>query len=243
MKLKSNLYALLLVLGAVVSASFPPAAVLHCVNDISRSCEGFHSNYECICKGRDRMLYCLAIVSPYGNYKEARDHFLRTCIDHIPALINDPDFNLDLSKTTVSTTVDSTPTNGLAFPSSAPEHSDTTETPFPLPEPTILTTEASFSEKYPSTSIQTLAQPVALTSDFESPKAELITTSTGLSSKDHFPVSTEPLPMPAPVLPTYVTVHIPSGECDDYFEDDPEQDYGDDYECECQCDCGDDDEE
>lgn len=233
MKLESYPYTLLLVLGgAVVGASFPPAAVLHCVNDISRSCEGFYSNYECICKGRDRMLYCLATVSPYGNYMEAKDYFLRTCIDHIPALINNPDFNLDLPKKISSTTVDSTLTSVLAFSSSAPDHSGATAPPIPPLEPTILTTEASVSEKYPSTSMQTLAQPVPLNNDFEFSKMELTTTSTDLFSKDNSPVGTEPLPVPAPVLPTDVTVHIPSGECDDYFEDDPEQDYDDDCECE-----------
>lgn len=226
MKFELYLYVLLVVFGgAVVNASSPPAAVLHCVNDIARLCEGFHSNYECICYNRDRMLYCLATVSPYGNYMEARDHFLGTCIDRIPALINDPNFNLDLPRKTSTTTVGGTLTSASEFPSSALEPSNGTKTPLPTLEPTASATEPSVSEGYPSTSVHT---------------SEHTTTSTDLSSEYHSTVSTEPLPIP---LPTDIPVHIPPDECDDNFEDDPEEDYDDNCECECQCDCGDDDDD
>lgn len=82
----------------LVAATSPPAAVLHCINVKAPECSNRHSDYACICSHVDAILYCLAIHSPYGNYLEARDHFLGTCVERIPELMDNPKFNLDLPK-------------------------------------------------------------------------------------------------------------------------------------------------
>lgn len=99
-----------------VGATTPPAAILRCVNEAARDCQGTHSNYKCICDQKDRVLYCLAVYSPYGNYLCARDHFLGTCIDHVPNLVDDPDFNFDIPRRKTKTSAQPEPTNYPEIP-------------------------------------------------------------------------------------------------------------------------------
>ncbi|KAH3662097.1 hypothetical protein OGAPHI_006278 [Ogataea philodendri] len=45
---------------------------------------------------RPHILGCLIEKCPFGNYLAARDHFLGTCIERIPSLSENPQFNLHL---------------------------------------------------------------------------------------------------------------------------------------------------
>lgn len=267
MKLGPYLYALLVLLeGAVVNAVSPPAAILHCVNEVAHGCSGFHSNYACICGNRDRVLYCLATVSPYGNYLEARDHFLGTCIDRVPALIDDPDYNLNLPRRPLKTTVpDNTMISSDLEILSSTLGSEIVESPIPTAEPSTpekiltsstesdgneipLTTTASdipanSTPDWTMTVTSAFTLPGTVTSVFgtTAPEPSASNTESPIITVPLLP--TEPLLVPVPDPTANIPVHIPSDECDDEFEDDPEEGYDDSCECQCQCDCGEEEEE
>lgn len=95
-------------LGAdLVNAGSPPATILKCINIKASECLGKHADYQCICDDKQAILECLAIYAPYGNYLEARDHFLGSCIDRFPHLIDDPDYNMKLPKKRLTSTINS----------------------------------------------------------------------------------------------------------------------------------------
>ncbi|GMG30951.1 unnamed protein product [Ambrosiozyma monospora] len=47
---------------------------------------------SCLCEKRTEFLGCLTDVCPFGNFFPARDHYLGTCLEHIPELRTDSDF-------------------------------------------------------------------------------------------------------------------------------------------------------
>ncbi|TID16215.1 hypothetical protein CANINC_004213 [Pichia inconspicua] len=98
-------------------ATSPPAAVIHCINAKAPECTKRHSDYSCLCGHRDAILNCLALKSPYGKYLEARDHFLGICMERIPHLVDDPDFNFELGKRKVrppTSTIQETETSSIS---------------------------------------------------------------------------------------------------------------------------------
>lgn len=97
MKVSVLFLAAFISLGASKSnAIAPPASVLHCVGLLAKHCPKKHLDYLCLCNERIAFLTCLAIESPYGNFLEARDHYLGTCIERLPFLENDPSYNVEL---------------------------------------------------------------------------------------------------------------------------------------------------
>ncbi len=66
-----------------------PASFLWCVNSFAHKMPKKLNDYEGICAQRDSFLKCLVDKCEYGNYLSARDHFLGTCINMVPKLVND----------------------------------------------------------------------------------------------------------------------------------------------------------
>ncbi len=66
-----------------------PASFLWCVNSFAHKMPKKLNDYEGICAQRDPFLKCLVDKCEYGNYLSARDHFLGTCINMVPKLVND----------------------------------------------------------------------------------------------------------------------------------------------------------
>ncbi|ODV84335.1 hypothetical protein CANARDRAFT_29218 [[Candida] arabinofermentans NRRL YB-2248] len=80
----------------------PPACVLACVNRFGYACEQGHLDFPCLCSARVHFMDCLIETCPFGAYLPARDHYLGTCVERLPELGNNPDFNYNIPDTTTS---------------------------------------------------------------------------------------------------------------------------------------------
>ncbi|ESX01159.1 hypothetical protein KL918_002801 [Ogataea parapolymorpha] len=81
---------------AAMTVAMPPACTLACVNDQAHLCAKSHLDFSCLCASRAHILRCLIDKCPFGNYLPARDHYLGTCIERIPALATNPLYNIHL---------------------------------------------------------------------------------------------------------------------------------------------------
>lgn len=68
-------------------AATPPACFLSCINELARSCPENQVDIQCLCSVKDSLLGCLVDICPYGNFESARDHYLGTCLEHLPQAI------------------------------------------------------------------------------------------------------------------------------------------------------------
>ncbi|KAG7791013.1 hypothetical protein KL910_000415 [Ogataea haglerorum] len=81
---------------AAAAVAMPPACTLACINDQAHLCAKSHLDFGCLCASRAHILRCLIDKCPFGNYLPARDHYLGTCIERIPALASSPLYNIHL---------------------------------------------------------------------------------------------------------------------------------------------------
>ncbi|QPG76102.1 hypothetical protein FOA43_003488 [Brettanomyces nanus] len=86
---------ILLVTVAIVSATTAgnshfsvPGALLGCVNQVAHATASSHRDFQSICAKRDQVLKCLVDNCAFGNFLQARDHYLGTCLCMVSELQN-----------------------------------------------------------------------------------------------------------------------------------------------------------
>ncbi|GME86025.1 unnamed protein product [Ambrosiozyma monospora] len=72
--------------------STAPWCSLDCAVSIAKTCPDQLTDLSCLCEKKTEFLDCLTDVCPDDNYYAARDHYLGTCLEHIPELRNDSDY-------------------------------------------------------------------------------------------------------------------------------------------------------